>query len=462
MTDWYRQLLANDFATFIGKSLSTVNPSARYQHNWHIELIAEYLEAIRAGSIKRLVINMPPRSLKSICVNVAWPAWLLGHDPKSRIITASYSSALAIKHSLDCRLLVGSRWYKELFPDFSIALGQNQKHRFTTTKQGFRYATSVGGSLTGEGGHVLIIDDPLNPKQALSKHYREQCQNWFDQTAASRLDDKNKGVIVAVMQRLHEEDLSAHLLAKGGWEHLLIPAIAKEKLFFQRGAYQKIMEEGDALHAGREDIRLLEKIKKEMGSHAFAAQYLQAPLISSHGMVKHDWLKRYAHRPARFDRIIHSWDTGIKGSLRHDPSACLVFGQIGQDHYLLSSISKRCEYPYLKRLFYGLVAHEQPDAVLVEDKASGQQLIQDARRDLSLAIIPIRPAMDKVTRFSVVTAMIEAGSLWLPREASWLADFEKELFSFPYGKHDDSVDALSQYLGWVRQASLRTLRIRQI
>lgn len=206
----YHAMLRTDLPSFIGKVLQTVDPGAPYLPNWHIDLIAEYLEAAGRGSISRLIINMPPRALKSVCVSVAWPAWLLGHDPRSRIIAASYAATLAVKHSLDCRLVMESEWYRALFPGTQLAHDQNEKHKFMTTQRGFRFATSVGGSVTGEGGNFLIMDDPLSPMQALGEHGRAHVAAWFDHTFATRLNDKKKGVIVLVMQRLH-----AFMLARG-------------------------------------------------------------------------------------------------------------------------------------------------------------------------------------------------------------------------------------------------------
>lgn len=155
-----------------------------------------------AGRIKRLIINMPPRYMKSIAVSVAWPAWLLGRRPQSKIIVASYSAALSLKHSLDCRHVVQSDWYRRVFPAVELAADQNQKHRFSTTRRGFRLATSIGGTVTGEGGDVLIVDDPHDPRRANSARLRQAALDWFDQTFSSRLDDKRRGVIVVVMQRL--------------------------------------------------------------------------------------------------------------------------------------------------------------------------------------------------------------------------------------------------------------------
>ncbi|MFK8040358.1 MAG: hypothetical protein AB8B67_03380 [Rickettsiaceae bacterium] len=169
-------ILRKDFASFINKVFNTINPGLVFETNWHIDLIAEYLQAIQNGQIKRLIINIPPRNLKSICVSVAWPAWLLGHNPSKRIIVASYSQILSIKHSLDCRLILSSKWYQNIFPKTILSKSHNQKSKFLTTENGFRFATSIGGSVTGEGGDVLIVDDPHNPFHIRSDKMRSKCE----------------------------------------------------------------------------------------------------------------------------------------------------------------------------------------------------------------------------------------------------------------------------------------------
>ena len=205
-------VLRNHFPSFVVKTFFTVSPGTKYLHNWHIDAIAEKLKQVMDGTITRLIINMPPRYLKSICVSVACPAWLLGKDPSKRIMVASYSQALSNKHSLDCRLLMNSQSYQDLFPWTRIAKGENQKSKFVTTKRGFRFATSTGGTATGEGGDILIVDDPQNPTKINSKSYRKNTIEWFEQTFISRLNNKKTGAIIIVMQRFHEEDLCGHLL----------------------------------------------------------------------------------------------------------------------------------------------------------------------------------------------------------------------------------------------------------
>jgi predicted phage terminase large subunit-like protein len=462
MTQWYDRLLKNDFPSFIGKSLATADPGARYMPNWHIDLIAEYLEAARAGEITRLIINMPPRALKSQCVSIAWPAWLLGHDPSARIMAASYSAALSIRHSLDCRQVVTSGWYQRLFPKTMLARDQNEKHKFMTTQRGFRFATSVGGTATGEGGNYLIIDDPMNPQQAMSALAREQVKRWYDHTFSTRLNDKKNGVIVCVMQRLHIDDLTAHLMQKNNFTLLSLPAVAPENAFYDFGGITKKREAGELLHPAREDAKLIERAKIDLGAQAFSAQYQQEPLPDEASMMKRHWFQRHDALPDNIERIVQSWDTAIKAQNHHDASVCLTFAEAAGRSYLIDAQAHRVEYPDLKRLAISLAKQHQPHAILIEDKASGQQLLQDLKRETSLPIVAAGSSASKITRFAAVSAMIEAGRLSLPNRASWLSAFESELLAFPHAEHDDQVDAMVHYLDFLRKSNFSKLSLRTI
>jgi hypothetical protein len=293
MRQLLRQAAHDDFQTFLRMVVATVSPGTVYQHNWHLDAIGAYLDACTKGEVKRLIINLPPRMLKSITVSVAWPAWLLGHDPKARIMAASYAQSLSVKHSLDCRLVMESRWYREIFPKTELARDQNEKDKFVTTKRGHRIAVSVGGAATGEGGNILIVDDPINPLQAGQRALRDAANRWFDHTFLTRLDDKKRGAIIVVMQRLHPEDLSGHLFKKGGWELLALPAISPTSVTITQGAFIKHREEGEALHIEREDAAMLAQVKRELGSANFNAQYQQAPLGEDAQLVQLIWFKRF-------------------------------------------------------------------------------------------------------------------------------------------------------------------------
>lgn len=452
-------VLRRRLGAFIGKSFTTVDPGAEYLPNWHIDVIADHLKRVSDGEIKRLIINMPPRSLKSLCVSVAWPAWLLGINPAIRVMAASYSLGLAVRHSLDCRQIMQSPWYRHIFPTTRLTKDQNEKHRFTTTKRGFRFATSVGGTATGEGGDILIVDDPHTAMQAESDVQREKALLWFDQTFMSRLNHKKKGAVVVVMQRLHPDDLTGHLLAKPGqnWTQLELPAIAKRReLFFVPHLGEVVREIGDVLHPGHEGMSELDILKEALGSHAFSAQYQQEPMPEEGAMLKYGWIKRFDAMPAE-GIIVQSWDTAIKAGSGNDFSTCSTWKMVERDaaqeagFYLLDMLAERMEYPELRRAVLTQAERWQPEAILVEDKASGQSLLQDLRREMRLPLIAIRPFQNKVQRFAAVTPLFEAGKVFFPYYMGWLGDLEAELLAFPHVPHDDQTDSVSQFLHWARE-----------
>ncbi len=384
-------LLRTRLAAFTQKTFRTVDPGATYRHNWHVDLIAEYLEACTRREIKRLIINIPPRYLKSISVSVAWPAWLIGKNPSERIVAASYSDRLSLKHSVDCRLVMQSEWYRRVFPGVILTGDQNEKTKFVTTARGQRFATSVGGTATGDGGNFLIVDDPHNPTQANSTVQRETALTWFDQTFSNRLDDKQNGVIVVVMQRLHASDLSGHLLDKGGWEQLCIPGIAEVKTVIDFGRVKVTREQGDVLHPERENREAIDRQKIEMGSYAFAGQYQQRPAPADGGIFKAAWFARYSAPQETYDQIVQSWDTASKPGQLNDPSCCTTWGVKKDGYDLLQVVAKRLEYPDLKSLVTKQAEAYGANAVLIEDKSSGQALLQDLRRETKLPLIGINP-----------------------------------------------------------------------
>ncbi len=456
----YHHALRTHFPSYLRKVFHTLNPGQDYIHNWHLDAISEYLDALETENIRRLIINMPPRSLKSLTTTVAWTSYLLGRAPETKIITASYSSALSIKHAMDVRALVACPWYRQLFPQMQIMPGQNEKYKFATTRYGFRLATSVGGTLTGEGGDVIIVDDPLNPAQATSRHFRNRANHWFDHTLSSRLNDKRHGKMLVVMQRLHEEDLTGHLLGKGGWEQLCLPAIAESPLTISIGDYVYPMEAGDLLQPTRESEAILHQLRMDLGSMAFSAQYLQSPVSEQGHMIRKEWLHTGDTIPGTWDSIIQSWDTAIKSGHANDYSACVTIGVHEHQYYVLDVLAFRADYPELRRTVLSHYERTMPDAVLIEDKASGQSLLQDLRRDSPMPVIAILPKGDKVHRVARITPLLESGRILFPRHASWKEDTIAELLAFPHGAHDDRVDALTQAITWLHQKDGNNENIR--
>jgi len=453
---WW-EILHRHFFAFVHRAFIELNPQTKLLLNWHLEVLTAKLEAVRCGKIRRLIVNVPPRSLKSHCASVAFPAWLLGHDPAAQIIAVSYGQDLADKLARDCRALMSSRFYLSLFAT-RLSAQKQAVSEFETTRKGCRLSTSIGGVLTGRGADIIIVDDPLKPEDAVSETCRTAVNAWYDGTLYSRLNRKASGAIVIIMQRLHEDDLVGHVLKQEAWHVLSLPAIAEEPADFAvetpYGLRHYHRNVGDVLHPAHESAETLERIRRTVGSYNFAGQYQQAPAPLGGGIVKLDWFKIYepSQRPEKFDRIVQSWDTANTSNQLSNYTACTTWGQRGKHFYLLDVMRRRLIYPDLKRLVKEQAGAFNADIILIEDKASGTALIQDLGAD-GMSVTKYESQLDKETRMHQQTAIIEAGFVHLPSEAHWRAEYLHELAVFPNGKFDDQVDATSQALDWMRQSS---------
>ena len=453
-------LLRTELRFFIRKVFTTVSPGETYLHNWHVDAIAHQLMRVRSGEGRRLLINQPPRSLKSICVSVAYVAWLLGHDPTRHVIVASYSGDFAAELHRQFRMVIASEWYAAVFPNLRLA--KETGLELVTSQGGSRYATSVGGTLTGRGADLIIVDDPLNANEVHSETARKRVIDWYGGALVSRLNDKQTGSIIAVMQRLHEEDLAGHLLRQGGWNHLNMPAIALEEETIELGrGGTHVRRSGDILHPERESREALEAIKAEVGSLLFSAQYQQQPVPVEGNLIRRSWFPAYDALPAGpwETRIVQSWDVAMMTSGRNDYSACSTWLVHKNDAYLVHVYRGRLEYPDLRRKVIGLAAEHRATTVLIEDAGPGMNLLQDLRAMPGGMTRPIgvKPEGSKVDRMAAQSAKIEAGHVYLPKSAAWLGEFLTELLSFPNGRHDDQVDSVSQFLRWLQDAYLNQI-----
>jgi predicted phage terminase large subunit-like protein len=448
-------LLRNDLTAFTQRCFQAVVPGQQFLSNWHIEAITHQLERVRRGETRRLIITLPPRNLKSICASVAFPAFVLGHDPARRIVCASYSQDLTAKHARDCRAVLESAWYKQLFTRTRIDPRKNTEAEFETTARGYRLGTSVGGTLTGRGGNLIIIDDALKPAEAMSETKRASVAEWYDSTLSSRLDHKTKDAIVLIMQRLHVDDLVGHVLEKGPeWTHLNLPAIADVPDEIEIGVGTTYKREiGEILHPDREPLSVLDELKASMGSQSFSAQYQQMPVPAGGVFIQRDWFRSYARPPKREpgDNIVQSWDTASKANKTNDFSVCTTWLIRGSDYYLLHVLRRRLEFPDLRRCILRHAETYKTKKVLIEDASSGAALIQDLKREGKIRPIAIKADRDKIVRLEAQSAVIEAGHVLLPESAPWLGDFLVEVLAFPNGRFDDQVDSLSQFLGWAEK-----------
>ena len=459
----YETVLRNDLPTFVERSFYELNPQATLVPGRYIDLLASVLERCRTGSAKRQIINLPPRTLKSHAASVALPAWLLGHEPSKQIICASYGQDLSDKHARDCRTLMSSSFYRKLFPRTVLSAEKTSVNDFMTTAQGFRMSTSVGGVLTGRGGDVIILDDILKPDDALSETRRRAANDWYFNTLLSRLNSKENGIIIIVMQRLHQGDLVGEVLEREDWDVLSLPAIAEEDEcypikgplwngFFTRKA-------GEALHPERDSVATYRSIRETIGDYNFQSQYQQSPISIEGGLIKRDWLRHYEELPNNFRYVLQSWDTANKNGDANDFSVCTTWGLCEKKFYLLDVYRKRMNYPQLKRAATELWDRFQPNKLLIEDKSSGTSLIQELKAAGVYSIEPYvpPPGSDKYFRTSAQSVKFENGRVFLPMQASWLDDYIREITAFPGGRYDDQVDSTSQALEFLETKCRRTI-----
>ncbi|MFL6720454.1 MAG: phage terminase large subunit [Sphingomonas sp.] len=440
-----------DFNVFVERVFTELNGGEPYLDNWHIGFVCGELETVRRGDTHRLAIALPPRNLKSIIASIAYPAWLLGHDPTAKIICASYGQQLADDLARDCRQAMRSDWYRALFPGTRLKSDRQAVNFFETTAGGSRQSTSVGGVLTGFGADIIIVDDPTKPEEALSEVERAKANHWLSHTLVTRLNNKVTGKIILVMQRLHEVDMIGFFLELGEAKLVSFPAIAQEdeELEWQTpfGSRRHHRAEGEALHPDREPLVALELLRMAMGSRMYSAQYLQMPAPPGGSIVKPEWFQRFdlSNRPD-FDSVFQSWDTASKGTQLSDYSVCTTWGRKGRQFFLLHVLRKRLEYPDLKRAVIEQARMWDAKKVLVEDASSGQALIQDLKNDRFYLVEAVKPKGDKIMRLNSITAAIENGQVFVPNQAPWLDDYLHELMMFPAGRYDDQVDSTSQAL----------------
>jgi predicted phage terminase large subunit-like protein len=442
-------LLARDLTSFTEFAFGVVRPGVPLKRNWHLGAVAYTLSQLATGYSRRLIITLPPRSLKSLCTSVALPAWFLGHYPWERVVVVSYSDFLSRTHANDFRRVVNHPLYQATFP--AMRLDRDTDREITTMERGKRIATSIDGTLTGLGGNLIIIDDPIKLGDAMSDAVRERVIEWFRSTLLTRGDDKSETRIVVVMQRVHQNDLVGYLQEQGGFEVLNLPAIATKTETYDLDlgrTYTRL--QGELLHPAHESVDTLIELKREMGPIAFSAQYQQAPIPPGGTIIKRKWLKTYDElrwRPG--DGIVMSWDIALSEMETGDYSACVVFLVRNEVYFILEVVRGRLPFETLKRKIIELKKRYDPSTLLIEESPISLGLIQSLREQ-SINVTTYQPETDKRARLISQTDLFVGGSIRLPQRAPWLEEFIAELLAFP-GGHDDQVDALTQGLDWRRR-----------
>lgn len=438
---------------FVPLAWGYADPSA-YVSSWHLDAIAQHLEAVSRGQIRDLLITMPPRHGKSSLVSVLWPAWEWCERPRTRFLTASYALQLSTRDALKSRRVIASPWYQRLWPKVALAGDENMKSRYSNTLGGYRLAVSVGSSVTGEGGDILVIDDPHHAIEAQSEVGRESVREWWGSAWSTRGNDPRTVRRVVVQQRVHERDLAGLLLEQGGWVHLNLPAEyeSARRCTTVIGWEDPRKVEGQLLSPERFGRAEVDRLKRELGSYAAAGQLQQRPAPAEGGLVKRAWWKRKprAEFPRKFDEVLTTWDLAFKGGANNDATCGYAMGRAGGHVYILGCVHGRLDFPTQLREVEAL-ARRWPGAVLVEDAANGAALVASLHQRLP-GLIAVRADRSKEARVSTWLPWLESGNIWLPDGEAWADDLVEEAAAFPRGANDDRVDAAGQgiirLLGW--------------
>ncbi len=414
--------------------LKVVTPS--FNWNWrHLKFIRKELNLITSKEIKKLMLFMPPRHGKSEQVTVRYAGWFLENDPSQRVILGAYNSTLAEKFSRKIRRIVQSR----------IELNKERKSvaEWETQAEGGLRAAGVGVGVTGMGANLIIIDDPVkNREEANSEAYREKTWSWYCDDLYTRLEPNAS--IILIQTRWHEDDLAGRILASEdgpNWRVINLPAIAELNDPLGR-------LEGEALCPERYDLKALAEIKLVMGA-SFQALYQQRPSAIEGEIFLREWWQFYRDVPY-LEKVVQSWDTAFKDKQENDYSVCTTWGIAKNAFYLLHVWKGKVQFPELKNVSKLLADNFKPDEILIEDKASGQSLIQELNRETRYAIRAIKVDRDKIARANASTPIISAGKVFLPENSTWFGtntlDFIDTLASFPNAAHDDEVDSTTQFI----------------
>lgn len=412
--------------------------------DWHFQKHIQYhVGRFRRRQIDRLLLSVPPRHGKSEMVTVRYPAYCLEADPTWRVIVGSYSQDLANKFSRKTRRIVRDRGIRLSRENYRV-------DDWATEVEGGYRAAGVGTGVTGMGGEDVIIDDPVKSRaEANSRAYRDRVWDWYLDDISTRLEPE--GGILVIMTRWHTDDLGGRLIREEGlieeggeWCVINLPALAEEDDPLGR-------QPGEALCPARYDEEKLTRIKRRL-KESFTALFQGRPVALEGNIVKRHWIGRYGAPPheSHVIQIVQSWDCSSKGAEIHSWNVCTTWAITRLGLYLLEVYRDHLDYPALKRAAISKAEQWNPHGVLIEDKANGQALIQDLRDETLVPVIPIEPEGDKITRLATESIAYEAGSVYHPERAPWLADFEGELCTAPNSEELDQVDSTSQFLRWAR------------
>jgi len=457
-TQVLQALLRTNFSAFLQKVFAHLHPNQELKLDPYLLALTYELELCRRGTTRRLAVSIAPRMLKTVTASIALPAFILGHDPGAEILGISYGEDPARDNGRMFRRVIESDWYNALFPHTKFSTITDLDA--VTTLNGRRLGLSMNGAITGRGADYIIIDDPMKAEDGNNQNARDTVARLYSETIQTRLNDPNKGVIIAISQRLHVNDLIGRLECGGQFKYVNFPIVAYDKLKYKIGDHEHdtfTFHPGKLLSPDRIGVDAIKERRNSMTSAAFSAQYLGKPVPDEGTMILRSWFRRYTERPAQewFDLTALSIDTATKTGSEHDFSVCITAGIKGGDVYILDRYRERIGFFGLQKTILKIIESERPDIVIIEDATLGYPLAQFIHTNTSVPVKLMSTKGSKKDRVGRSTAVMQGRRFYLPEKSNWLGLLEEELASFPNGDHDDQVDAVAQLINWHMDQELR-------
>ena len=454
--DVLRLAFALNFRAFFERVFLEVEPRVKLVDGKFIDVMLDHLEQVLNGSSRRLIINLPPRHLKSLLVSVAFVAFVLGQDPRKRLAVISHSQALARDLAGKTKRVMESGWYREVFPRTSLV--RDSLTELKTSEGGCRYAASFDTGVTGRGFDIIIVDDPISAHNVMSEVERSKNVDVFNRMIASRLDYPELGAMIVVAQRLHDDDLPGVLVRQGGWTHLSLPLVADEEMTYRIGAGTWVRKPGEVLVPELYSADVIAEIRRRLGEANFAAQYQQNPGAASGEVIKDEHIRRFelAQLPPGARRFTLSIDTALKQGEDASYTVALVIATDDRFHYVVDVLRGKFDFVQMRDAVLRMIERYRIKKSLVEDSAAGPSLASVLReRGHQAELWPTR-GNNKLERLQEHLHLFVEGRIFVAGDQPWTTELVNELLCFPNGRHDDQVDALSQYLAWIAKAGAHT------
>ena len=449
MKNEFNSILRNDYLAFARKAILELD-GTKLGDDQYLEYLATELMEFVDGKTRRLIVNLPPRHLKTMLFSVCLSAWQFAHRPSAKIMVVTYAEQLAENIARNIRSILQAKWFKEAFPT-RIAKDHAAVMDFATTAGGALYAVSFGGGITGRGADLIIVDDPHDIKDAGSPHQLEHTIDLFDKGVMSRLNNRKTGKVIVIAHRVHEDDLSGHLLRQDKWRHVMLPMVAMSDVAYDTDYGRWRRRKDELLRPDAFDPEDLEDLTANTHNPDFEMLYQQDAEGRALPPITEECFRSFGMPPSREFACVMSVDAGMTPGSRNSFSAIQIWCPVGSEHYLVDQRREQCDFDELRYRCLRYFTKYRPSAILIEGAANGPALISVMKRRHQRLVHEVTPKGSKTSRLRRHIDTILGQQIVLPRNAAWRDEFVAEFVEFPHGDFTDQVDATTQYLDWIAE-----------